>query len=140
MTRRMQRIEVLSDRPQLDTLAEVDGLQTIGIDLANVGSKSELLKSIGAAMGFPEYFGLNWDALEECLRDLNATNQGWRLVFEKADNLLLLPKRELTTFLSVLSDTAAFWESEGRQFRATFVGGSTLAAEVRSEVPQNPES
>jgi RNAse (barnase) inhibitor barstar len=41
-----------------------------------VESKEELLDTIGEGFGFPDWFGRNWDALEECLRDLDAVNDG----------------------------------------------------------------
>lgn len=49
--------------------AGVDGL-VAGIDGAAVQSRDELLDAIAAALEFPDYFGRNWDALDECLRDL----------------------------------------------------------------------
>lgn len=41
------------------------------LSLININSKEALLKSVGDALGFPDYFGLNWDALDECLMDLS---------------------------------------------------------------------
>lgn len=34
------------------------------------GVEAALLDAVAAALGFPLYFGRNWDALDECLRDL----------------------------------------------------------------------
>ncbi len=34
-------------------------------------SKAELLDAVGVALGFPAWWGRNWDALEECLRALD---------------------------------------------------------------------
>lgn len=50
--------------------AEVDGF-VAGVDGSAVQSRAELLDSIGAALEFPDYFGRNWDALDDCLRDLS---------------------------------------------------------------------
>ena len=46
--------------------------------------KSELLKNIAQALGFPDWFGHNWDALEDCLSDLSWREApGYVLLFEK---------------------------------------------------------
>jgi hypothetical protein len=39
-------------------------------EVARVADKEELLFAIGVALGFPGYFGANWDAFDECLRDV----------------------------------------------------------------------
>jgi len=90
----MGTIEVLSD-PAL--LCPDGQLQAVKIDVSGVDSKSALLNAIGAAMKLPDYYGSNWDALEECLRDLEQDERGWLVIFENADRLLSLPKQELTT-------------------------------------------
>jgi RNAse (barnase) inhibitor barstar len=36
-----------------------------------VRSKEKLLRLLSQALRFPNYFGGNWDALEECLHDLH---------------------------------------------------------------------
>jgi len=33
--------------------------------------KQELLRALAHGLKFPNYFGWNWDSLEECLRDLS---------------------------------------------------------------------
>lgn len=38
---------------------------------ASVRSKQKLLRILADQLQFPAYFGNNWDALEECLRDLS---------------------------------------------------------------------
>ena len=112
-----------------ETSAVESGQQIFHIDLSNAHSKSALIEAVGVGMRFPDYVGSNWDALEECLRDLKQ-NKGWLLIFENADGLLRLPTPQLSTFLSMLSDTAAFWKNEGNSFRAVLAGSPNLAAIV----------
>lgn len=38
---------------------------------ATVDTKPELLRTLVQGLNIPGYFGWNWDALEECLRDLS---------------------------------------------------------------------
>jgi hypothetical protein len=55
---------------EVPVAAEVEGLFA-EIDGAAINSRDELLDAIAAQLEFPAYFGHNWDALEECLRDLS---------------------------------------------------------------------
>ena len=41
------------------------------IDNNSIENDKDLFNSIANVMKFPDYFGKNWDALDECLRDLD---------------------------------------------------------------------
>jgi hypothetical protein len=41
-------------------------------ELRPVRSEADLLDALATAMEFPDYFGANWDAVDECLRDLES--------------------------------------------------------------------
>jgi hypothetical protein len=79
--------------------------------------KKTLLKNIAAALDFPDWFGANWDALEDCLSDLS-----WR----KADGHVLLfehakPGDDLGALIDVLRSSAEFWAGRGKPFFAVFI-------------------
>ncbi|HEX5499300.1 MAG TPA: barstar family protein [Thermomicrobiales bacterium] len=55
--------------------AETEGLTTERIDLAPATTKTAVLAEFARRLEFPAYFGHNWDAFDECFRDL-----AWRPV------------------------------------------------------------
>jgi RNAse (barnase) inhibitor barstar len=47
------------------------------IDAAHLTNRSDLLDVLGLVLHFPDYYGRNWDAFEECLGDLPEF-ENWR--------------------------------------------------------------
>ncbi|HWI97508.1 MAG TPA: barstar family protein [Burkholderiales bacterium] len=89
------------------------------IALHDVTDKTALLRRIGARLGFPAWFGENWDALEDCLTDLS-----WR---EGDGNVLavegfqLLSAEDLGVLIDVMISAAEFWAGRGKPFFAVFI-------------------
>jgi len=88
-------------------------------DLRGADGKEALLERLALALGFPAWFGGNWDALEDCLGDL-----GWRagdghvFLFTGHEDL---PADDLGVLLDVLRASAAYWAGRGRPFFAVFI-------------------
>ena len=81
------------------------------------GEKQVLLKNIAAALDFPDWFGANWDALEDCLGDLSWTRAaGHVLLFSEAR-----AGDDLGVLTDVLRSSAEFWAGRGRAFFAVFI-------------------
>ena len=95
-------------------------------DLRDTNDKATLLERMAQALGFPGWFGGNWDALEDCLGDLSwRPGEGHVLLFGGYEEL---PPDELGVLLDVLSACAAFWAQRQRPFFAVFVDpGQALA-------------
>jgi RNAse (barnase) inhibitor barstar len=71
-----------------------------------------LFAEIAEALEFPDYFGHNWDALEECLTDMEwLSGRGYVFVFTEAELILLDEEDEFATFLEVLNDAGEAWAS-----------------------------
>ncbi|MGW7116001.1 barstar family protein, partial [Streptomyces xanthophaeus] len=51
--------------------AEEAGWATVRLDLDGVRTKAELMRRCADALRLPEWFGGNWDALADALRDLS---------------------------------------------------------------------
>ena len=100
------------------------GLHVARIDFAGATAKDAVLARIAGALAFPQWFGGNWDALEDCLGDLSwMTAGGYVLLFEGAAGLPLV---ERGTLVDILASVAASWAERKLPFFAVFVDG-TLA-------------
>jgi barstar (barnase inhibitor) len=71
----------------------------------------DLFEEVSRALFFPNYFGRNWDALDECLVDLSwLPAPAYVLLIDGAlDVLRDEPVEQLETFLRILARAAADW-------------------------------
>jgi hypothetical protein len=96
-----------------------DAVKGSNLSLVRVpfADKVQLLKNIASALGFPDWFGHNWDALEDCLADLS-----WR---DAPGTVLLIesprPGDDLGVLVDILRSSAEFWAGRGKPFFALFV-------------------
>ena len=87
------------------------------VELARAGNKSELLHAIGTSLGFPEWFGLNWDALTDSLLDM-----GWRpatgylVILDHCDDLRTGAAADFSTLLDVFKDVTEQWRADDVPF------------------------
>jgi hypothetical protein len=89
------------------------------IPLQDVTEKTALLHRIAAKLGFPDWFGENWDALEDCLTDLSWREaRGHVLAFE---GFQFLPAADLGVLIDVLITATEFWPARGTPFFAVFI-------------------
>jgi hypothetical protein len=89
------------------------------IPLEGITEKAALLQRIGATLGFPDWFGQNWDALEDCLTDLSWREaQGHVLAFE---GFQFVPPADVGELIDVLITAAEFWPQQGKPFFAVFI-------------------
>ena len=91
---------------------------------ASIRSKQKLLRTLADELRLPDYFGYNWDALEECLRDLSWLPEG-NVQIRHRDLPLSPGSQDRRTYLHVLRSAAAFWAKSGSrllvcQFPAEF--------------------
>jgi hypothetical protein len=97
----------------------VDAVKGSSLALVRVkfADKVQLLKNLAVAFGFPDWFGHNWDALEDCLTDLS-----WR---DAPAHVLLIedakPGDDLGVLTDILRSSAESWAERGKPFFAIFV-------------------
>ncbi|KPK08017.1 MAG: hypothetical protein AMJ64_04790 [Betaproteobacteria bacterium SG8_39] len=98
------------------------GLDVVSIGLADVRAKDALLERFAAALAFPDWFGGNWDALEDCLGDLSwRADQGRLLLIEGFEPLASSARDDFRVLLDLLADVAEYWSGRGRAFFVVFI-------------------
>jgi hypothetical protein len=103
----------------IELLATALGFRVYDISLAGCDDKAGLLERTATAMGFPAWFGHNWDAWFDCLADL-----GWQpaapghiVLLRDAASVNRLAPESLDTAVSILEDVARSWADRGVTFR-----------------------
>jgi RNAse (barnase) inhibitor barstar len=69
---------------------------------ASIASEKELFDTLASLLDFPDYFGENWDAFAECVRDLSWLSPG-RVVLVHVDIPLVNDVANARTYLAILS-------------------------------------
>jgi hypothetical protein len=101
-----QKAEALLSLPSGFLLKTVAG--------AKCKTKAGLLSEFARVLSFPDYFGHNWDGLEECLIDLEwLPAKGYVVLVTDADQVLLKPDEEddYETFIEILAEAGEGWSS-----------------------------
>ena len=70
---------------------------------AGIRSKTALLQILGAGLRFPDYYGVNWDACEECIRDLSWLQES-NVTIRHTDLPLAGDAAAAKTYLAILND------------------------------------
>jgi RNAse (barnase) inhibitor barstar len=97
-----------------------DAIDDVMSDAAQIDLKDgNALHAISQALRFPDWFGGNWDALEDCLGDLSwRPGNGHVLVLR---NWQALTSDDLGVLIDVLRSSAEFWQGRGKPFFAVLV-------------------
>lgn len=97
------------------------------LDLDGVRDKAAFMERCGRALELPDWFGRNWDALADCLRDLSwlpvargrlLLVSGWQAYAEARPG-------EWATAQQVFAEAEAYWNdrAEGFSVLLTVTGG-----------------
>ena len=103
-------------RPLLDEtvrwLAAHD-YDVVTLDAGSWNSARDMFGDVAAALEFPDYFGRNLDALNDCMRDVVTGDYGWRgeatglvLVLTGFERFAALDRRTAQSMLDIFADRA----------------------------------
>lgn len=86
------------------------GLALLDVPIEGVTDKTTLLQRFAASLEFPDWFGGNWDALEDCLTDFSWREAaGYVLLLRGADALSQRCPDDYGVLIDVLGESAQYW-------------------------------
>lgn len=102
------------------------GFKVFEADAEHCTDERSLLTALGDALPFPDYYGKNWAAFDDCIGDMLRENAGpIAVVVVDADALMRADLHAFVRSVHLLSDVVAEVEraaSDGFQFEAFFLG------------------
>ena len=103
--------------------AEDLGWRCIVLDSSEVEDKESFLDLCADSFALPEWFGLNWDALEECLVDLDREGgRGVVVVWTSWSEFADAAPGDFATALDVFASSVRTWHAEGQRGGVLLVG------------------
>lgn len=111
------------DLRAVQAAAKKAGFTLFHIDGRNIERKEQLLNHVATALRLPKSFGHNWDALEECLIDLEADGEGIVVYYDHIDGLLGAHPDQFETLVEILRDAVQSWKEDGTPM-AVFLAGA----------------
>lgn len=86
-------------------------LDFLQIDLKKATGKTNFLKKVAQELNFPEYFGMNWDALSDCLTDMSwKSASGYVLLFSDIQSLSKCAPADMEIIREILDSSTQYWK------------------------------
>jgi len=95
---------------EIAALCRLKRIELFRMCARHVRDKRRFLATLAKAMRLPRWFGMNWDALADCLTDFTwQPGSAHVLFYTNLDAFAQHGPVDFTTALSVLEDAADFW-------------------------------
>ncbi|WP_226545657.1 barstar family protein [Bacillus thuringiensis] len=92
-----------------------ENIELISIDGSNCMDMNGVFSEFSKKMNFPDYFGGNWNAFDECMNDLSWLKAEQYVIWiSDTDKLLVNDNENFEVLIEILSDTCMEW-AEGRE-------------------------
>lgn len=94
---------------------EEHGWKGFHIDGNQIDSKATFLDSFATALSFPDYFGKNWDAFNDCITDMMwLPAPGYVLLYDNVSHFAVSQPKDWSTARSLLTQAASYWNAKNR--------------------------
>lgn len=124
-----------SDRPALRKAAASLDFACFEIDLAGSADLAAILVALGRTLGFPEWYGANLDALNDCLTDFSWREApGYTIVLSGADSTEG-GGEAFAALNEVFAAAIEAWQGQGIPFWVVYEAGSSRRARALADLP-----
>jgi ribonuclease T1 len=125
-------LEESSPVPQVEIVTRERGLAFFHLEGRDIHDKDHFLKEAALALGFPEYFGNNWDAFADCLMDMSWHEaEGFVVLYNHFDTLTEDSPQAFATVLDIFRESTDFWRDQGKAVFVLLCGKKHLGAELQ---------
>jgi RNAse (barnase) inhibitor barstar len=119
------RVDIPMDLAALEREAQARQLRVFQVEGRGASDATAFLEEIARAMSFPEYFGQNWNALVDCLRDLEwAPADGYIIVYKGFHALSATHRQDFEIALSAFEAGIDYWRELGKPMWVLLVNKS----------------
>jgi RNAse (barnase) inhibitor barstar len=109
------------DVPAVSLALLAHGTRLFQFSALGIHTKERLFDAIASAMEFPDYFGRNWDALNDCLGDMMwAPAAGYALVIRDAEAFWQQQAPLAGKLVEIWLFVAEYWSRQGKPFHLVF--------------------
>lgn len=118
-------IEVLSE------FCQEQGLQCFVLEGDRIQDKTTFLETCAQVMKFPDYFGHNWDAFEDCLTDLDwLSGKGYVLLYTQPQVFAKAAPKDWSTLVDILQTAVDDWQETDTPMYVFLSSNSLLSAQI----------
>lgn len=111
------------DARELAQAAADAGLLAVRLDIGHAHDKADFIAHVSRGMKFPDWFGGNWDAFADCLKDLSwLPAAGYVVILEKSKHFCAGHHHEFEEAMDIMAEAAVHWRAQGKPFW-TLIGG-----------------
>jgi Barstar (barnase inhibitor) len=96
---------------EIERLKQDKGTKVYVLDGDRIIDGTSLFQEFATVMQFPEYFGHNWDALKDCLTELDGHEvDRYIITIDKLDRFITNDPSQWTSFLDVCKSVVEYWQ------------------------------
>lgn len=105
------------DAHTLQAAASAAKFKLHAANLADVGSKSELLDALAKGLALPDHFGGNWDALADCIEDEDWLGRaGCVIALTHSASYRKAHAADWATVEDIFAEAADYWRERHKAF------------------------
>lgn len=114
-------------RKRVSDLCKAHNLYFYFADCHGVTGKEALLQTLARDLHLPEHFGANWDALADCLMDMDKVRtDGLVILLNGLDDFARQEPEEYAILSAILTDATVYWAEEPASFYVLLGGDAQV--------------